>query len=168
MELDRRLFFASLGGAAAVSLMSDEAKADALEDYMSSTLDELIEQQGSSEPVKTFPTAAEVEAQIETRPTRRGVGNLFVSGRTGGNVKLLAPMPEKPTFLDFFNNRFSGTANHCLQSANRAMKTGMTDEIIFACLIHDLVHALIKVDHGWWGAQMFEPYVSANVTFAVR
>ena len=30
------------------------------------------------------------------------------------------------------------------------------------------MHALIKVDHGWWGAQMFEPYVSENVTFAIR
>jgi hypothetical protein len=147
MEIDRRLFFAGLGGAAAVSLMSDEAKADALEDYMSSTLDDLIEQQTGAEPAKKFPTAAEIEAQIETRPSRRGCGNLFL-GR-GGNVKRLTPMPEQPTFLDFFNNRFSGTANHCLQSANHAMKTGMTDEIVFACLIHDLVHALIKVDHDY-------------------
>ena len=30
------------------------------------------------------------------------------------------------------------------------------------------VHALIKVDHGWWGAQLYEPYVSPKVTFAVR
>ena len=41
-------------------------------------------------------------------------------------------------------------------------------KILFACLCHDLVHALIKVDHGWWGVQMFEPYVSENVTFAIR
>ena len=32
LQLDRRLFIASLGGAAAVSLMTDEAKADAMED----------------------------------------------------------------------------------------------------------------------------------------
>ena len=31
MELDRRVFIASLGGAAAVNLMDSEAKADALE-----------------------------------------------------------------------------------------------------------------------------------------
>jgi hypothetical protein len=162
LKLDRRLFISSLGGAAAVSLMSDEAKADALEDAMSHALDDAL----ADDTPKKFPTAAEVEAQIETRASRRGVGNLFV-GR-GANVKILSKMPDKPTLLDFFNQRFSGTANHCLQSANKAMKGGMTDEIIFACLCHDLVHALIKVDHGWWGAQMFEPYVSENVTFAIR
>jgi HD domain len=162
LKLDRRVFISSLGGAAAVSLMSDEAKADALEDGMSKALDEAR----GDDPQKKFPTAAEVEAQIETRTYRRGGGNLFVGGRS--NVKILPKMPDNPTFLDFFNLRFSGTANHCLQSANHAMKTGMTDEIVFACLCHDLVHALIKVDHGWWGAQMFEPYASENVTFAIR
>jgi hypothetical protein len=161
LKLDRRLFISSLGGAAAVSSMPDEAKADALEDAMSHALDDAL-----ADDPKKFPTAAEVEAQIETRASRRGAGNLFV-GRAG-NVKILSKMPEKPTLLDFFNQRFSGTANHCLQSANKAMKSGMTEEIIFACLCHDLVHALIKVDHGWWGAQMFEPYVSENVTFAIR
>ena len=34
MQLDRRHFIASLGGAAAVKLMSSEAKAEALESYM--------------------------------------------------------------------------------------------------------------------------------------
>ena len=34
MKLDRRSFFASLGGAAVVASMSDEAKADALERYL--------------------------------------------------------------------------------------------------------------------------------------
>ena len=42
-------------------------------------------------------------------------------------------MPANATLLDFFKLRFT-TVNHVLQSANRAMKTGMTDEIIFACL----------------------------------
>ena len=162
LQLDRRLFISSLGGAAAVSLMSHEAKADAMEDAMSEALDAAL----ADEPTKKFLTMAEVEAQIETRPNRRGVGNLFVGGRP--TVKILPKMPDKPTFLDFFNLRMSGTSNHCLQSANRALKNGMTEEIIFACLCHDLVHALIKVDHGWWGAQMFEPYVSENVTFAIR
>jgi hypothetical protein len=30
------------------------------------------------------------------------------------------------------------------------------------------VHALVKVDHGWWGAQIVEPYVSEKVTYAIR
>ena len=112
-----------------------------------------------------YPTVAEIEAQIDKRPMRRGAGNLFVARQ--GNVKRLEPMPEKPTLLDFFRLRFQ-PANHVLQSATRAMKTGMTEEVILACLLHDVVHALVKTDHGWWGAQMFEPYVSEKVTFAIR
>jgi hypothetical protein len=27
---------------------------------------------------------------------------------------------------------------------------------------------MIKVDHGWWGAQMIEPYVSEKVSWAIR
>src|SRR5262245_31592253 len=140
IQIDRRLFIASLGGAAAVKMMSHEAKAEALESYM-------IQQVNGSTPAanasKKFPKAAEVEAQIETRGYRRGVGNLFLNTQPDGKVKRLQPMPAKPTFLDFFNLRMQQTQNHVLQSANRAKKTGMTEEIILACLLHDTVHALI-------------------------
>ena len=170
-EIDRRAFIASLGGAAVVAGMDHEARAEALEEYTESTLDTLVAQnqsggaagQGAAEK---FPTVAELEAQIDTRPTRRGVGNLFVGGR-GGNVRRLDPMPDKPTLVDFFKLRFQ-PANHVLQSATRAMKTGMTEEIILACLLHDVVHALVKTDHGWWGAQLFEPYVPEKTSFGIR
>ena len=164
MEIDRRAFIAGLGGAAAVNLMSDEAKADALEEFMMRELDAAAAQ--SAQQPASFPTVAELEAQIETRPLRRGVGNLMVA-RTG-TVKRLPPMPEKPTLMDFFALRFNGTSNHCLQSANRALKTGMSEDVVLACLLHDVVQELIKVDHGWWGAQLFEPYVPERTTFAIR
>ena len=176
MEIDRRALIASLGGLAAVNLMSSEAKADALEDYTIQQLDAEVaeEQQGAPSAANKFPTVAELEAEIETRNFRRGTGTLFVAGgRTmsgegsQGHVKKLAPMPKKPTLLDFFQYRFA-PANHVLQSATRAMKTGMTEEIIFACLMHDVVQTMIKPDHGWWGAQLIEPYVSPKVTFAIR
>jgi hypothetical protein len=48
------------------------------------------------------------------------------------------------------------------------MKTGMKEEIILACLLHDVVLNLIHVDHGWWGAQLFEPYVPEKTSFAIR
>jgi hypothetical protein len=48
------------------------------------------------------------------------------------------------------------------------MKTGMSEEIILACLCHDVVLNLIKPDHGWWGAQLFEPYIPEKSTFAIR
>jgi hypothetical protein len=158
MEIDRRAFFAGLGGVSAVALMSSEAKADALEHYMAFQLNAAV--------AKKFPTAAEVAEKIDTRPTRRGVGNLFASST--GNVKRLPPVPEKPTLVDYFSLRFNATSNHVLQSANRAMTNGMSEEIILACLLHDVVQELIKVDHGWWGAQMFEPYVSEKTSFAIR
>src|SRR5439155_21905690 len=114
---------------------------------------------------ETFPTGGEIGGQIEPRPFRRGAGSLFTAGR--GNVKRLEPMPPKPTLHDFFRLRFQ-PANHVLQSATRAMKTGMTEEVILACLLHDTVQALIKADHGWWGAQLFEPYVPEKTSFGVR
>src|SRR6266567_4738563 len=46
-----------------------------------------------------------VEAQIETRHYRRGVGNLFLTTEPNGKVKKLQPMPARPAFLDFFNLR---------------------------------------------------------------
>lgn len=169
IQIDRRAFITSLGGMAAISLMSHEARADALEDYTIDKLDEALAQQQQG----SYPTVAQLEAKIETRPARRGVGNLFVTGRGDATldkmttVKRLEPMSAKPTLKEFFEKRFA-PANHVLQSANRALKTGMSEEVVLACLLHDTVHALIKVDHGWWGAQLYEPYVSPKVTFAIR
>ena len=160
MDIDRRSFLDSLGGPGAIGSMSDEAKADAIEDHMMARLNL------SWAAAKNYPTAAEVEAQIETRPVRRGAGNLFYSN--SGNVQRLAPMPERPALADFFRLRFHFTANHVLQSAHLAMKNGMSEEVVLACLLHDTVQELIKVDHGWWCAQLYEPYVSEKVAFAIR
>jgi hypothetical protein len=162
MEIDRRAFIASLGGPAAVALMDHEAKAEALEHYMEDKLDEMV----SAQQPEKFPTVAEIEAQIETRPYRRGTGGVF-TGQRGQNVKKLEPMPDKATLQDFFRLRFA-PANHVLQSATRALKTGMSEEIVLACLLHDCVLSLIKPDHGWWGAQLFEPYIPEKSAFAIR
>jgi hypothetical protein len=172
MEIDRRAFIASLGGAAVVSRMSHEARADALEDYSIHELDRQVAyaQAGQGAAASEhFPTVAELEARIDGSQSRRGAGNLFI-GTRDRPVKRLEPMPKRPTLIDFFNLRFktAGAYNHVLQSATRAMKTGMTEEVIFACLLHDVVQSLIKVDHGWWGAQMFEPYIPEKSTFGVR
>ena len=34
--------------------------------------------------------------------------------------------------------------------------------------LHDTVQELMKVDHGWWGAQMYEPYVPEITSWAIR
>jgi len=168
MEIDRRAFIASLGGATAVALMTSEQKADALEGYMEEALDAAAQQGGQPPAAPKYPTMAEIEEANAKRTVRRGGGNIFnAADRDGKPRGPLPKMSDNPKLLEFFEKRFA-PANHVLQSATRALKTGMPEEIILACLMHDTVHALVKVDHGWWGAQIIEPYVSEKVTFAVR
>jgi len=161
IDFDRRDFIASLGGAAAVGLMSHEARADELEDELNRRL-QLAQAAESS----GFPTAAEIDAQITTRSYRRGAGRNFLN-TDGENVTRLPAMPAAPTFLDFFELRFQSN-NHCLQSANKAMERGVDEEVVLACLLHDLVQVLMRADHGYWGAQLFEPYVPERTSFAIR
>ena len=149
MQIDRRVFLATLGTAAAINAMSSEALADALEDHMIENLD---------------PETATNEFKV-----RLGTGLLFggllPDGKAEAELKKLEPMPEKPTLVDFFKYRFTpATVKHVLQSATDALKKGEKEELILACLLHDVVLNLIKVDHGWWGAQMMEPYVSEKIS----
>jgi hypothetical protein len=156
MHIDRRAFLATLGGATAVEAMSSEALADALEHYMMDQLDQ--------------PAQAPTDAPLPGAVFRRGAGSLFVADRGSDGLRplvTLEPMPPRPTLVDFFKLRFA-PASHVLQSATRALKTGMTEETILACLLHDIVLNLIKVDHGWWGAQLVEPYVSEKVSWGIR
>jgi hypothetical protein len=75
-DFDRRAFIASLGGTAAVSLMSHEARADALEDHSIQALDEAVAEAQGGAPER-FPTAAEVAAQDEGQPP--GAAILFAA-----------------------------------------------------------------------------------------
>jgi hypothetical protein len=166
IEIDRRDFIAGLGGAAAVSLMSHEARADALEDELNKRL-ELAQAETASAP-EPFPTAAELEAQIATRSYRRGVGVSFLNTEPNGKVAILPAMPAAPTLSDFFALRFTRTRNHCFQSANKAMERGADEEIVLACLLHDTIQEIMRADHGYWGAQLYEPYVPARTSFAIK
>lgn len=166
LSIDRRAFFASLGGAAAVGLMSHEAKADALESALMA--------QAATMSVNTqprpgkFPSAAELRAEIPTRSWRRGTGFLFLNREIDGKVHLLPEMPQRPTLVDFFALRFDREREHCLQSANVALKRGADQDIVLACLLHDISQELIRTHHGAWGAQMLEPYIPARAAFAIR
>ena len=149
MHVDRRRFIASVGGAAAVAAMGHEDRAEALEHYMTDRLDSTVQLGGV--------------AQSSTEPRiPRGTGNLFRPTTSGWEA-----MPEKPTLIDFFERRFA-PARHVLQSATQAIKTGQSERTVFACLIHDVTQNLIKADHGYWGAQIFAPYVDERVSWAVR
>ena len=80
----------------------------------------------------------------------------------------LPKMPAKPTLIDYFKCRFASTS-HLLQSAAHAKKAGQSEKVIMACLLHDIaVSSFIRCDHGYWGAQMIEPYVDEEVSWAVR
>lgn len=172
MDIDRDALIAKLGGEDAVRAMDHEARADAIEDFMSETLDEAL----AARNAKAYPTVAEIEERIETRDFRRGVGKLFRATPKrlgfddelmGVSVQRLPPMPEASTLADFFRLRF-GPAGHLLQSAALAKRRGDSEEVILACLLHDIGNYLMRVDHGYWGAQLIEPYVSEKVSFAIR
>src|SRR5947208_13639801 len=99
IQIDRRHFIASLGGAAAVKLMSSEARAEALEAHMMAQLNTATAGAGQTQP-KKFPKAAEVEAQIETRHYRRAVGNPFLTTEPNRKEKKLQSMPGRPASTD--------------------------------------------------------------------
>jgi hypothetical protein len=82
----------------------------------------------------------------------------------------LPRMPDKPTLLDFFHLRFrQGGIQHLLQSASLARKSGQSEKVITACLLHDIaIMGFIQADHGYWGAQLLEPYVDEEITWAIR
>lgn len=87
-----------------------------------------------------------------------------------GDDPRLTVMPERPTLADFFRHRFAAhTVTHLLQSATHARDNGQPDKVVLACLLHDIaVAGLIRGDHGYWGAQLVEPYVDEEVSWAIR
>ena len=87
-----------------------------------------------------------------------------------GDDPRLPKMPIQPRLEDFFRHRFVPlVANHLLQSARLAKKAGLHEKVVMACLLHDIAMAgLITSDHGYWGAQLIEPYVDEEVSWAVR
>jgi hypothetical protein len=103
----------------------------------------------------------------------QSLGNGFAvgSGKTllMGDDPRLPEMPDAPTLIDFFKLRFSPNQQHLLQSANLAQKNGLPEKMVLACLLHDVaVTGFIRSDHGYWGAQLIEPYVDEEICWAVR
>lgn len=147
MHVDRRAFLATIG-VGALQTLSPEDKAEELEHYMINRLDASV----TPPPEEQEPVAP------------RGTGRLF-SPSPGGRV--FAPMPERPTLMDFFRLRFA-PATHVLQSAAHALETGQPERTVMACLLHDVVQNLIKVDHGYWGAQLFAPYVDERIAWGIK
>lgn len=93
-------------------------------------------------------------------------GAVFMMGQNPN----LPVMPERPQLLDFFHYRFTDiTFRHLLQSAKHALDAGNNETVVIACLLHDIANgALLRSDHGYWGAQLIAPYVSEEVAWAVK
>ena len=136
--MDRRTFLTAVGGAGVVELMSPAQKAEALEAALVQELD---------------------QPSNEAKKPRMGSNN---------EKDDLPPMPAKPTLVDFYRLRFA-PARHVLQSAARAQEVGMPERTIMACLLHDIsVSNLVRPDHGYWCAQMIEPYVDERISWGIR
>src|SRR5713101_3771934 len=139
-----------------IGAMTTLERAEAAERAMSEELDRVVVKSviftsGELDPTKPVP-----------RPPVQG--KLYMMGPD----PRLPRMPEKPTLLDYFKYRFA-PANHLLQSARLAQKSGASEKIILACLLHDIAIAgFIRSDHGYWGAQLLEPYVDEEVSWAIR
>jgi HD domain len=133
--------------------------ADDLEDEMMKTLD-LIP---SKSPLYTM---GEIDPRVGmVRPPLKPGQHMLQ-----GPDPRLPTMPDEPTILDFFRLRFrQGGVQHLLQSANLARKNGFPEKVVTACLLHDIgVVGFIGADHGYWGAQLVEPYVDEEISWAIR
>ena len=137
--------------------MNTLERAEAAEHALSQELDRLV-------IVKSvIYTSGERDPRVPMpRPASEGKRFLM------GHDPRLPKMPDKPTLFDFFKYRFA-PANHLLQSARLAQKNGMSEKVVMACLVHDIAIAgFIRGDHGYWAAQLVEPYVDEEVAWAIR
>src|SRR5262249_34836775 len=104
-------------------------RAEAAEHALSQELDQLVIMKsviyvsGEHDPRAPLP-----------RPPDQGKRYLM------GHDPRLPRMPERPTLFDFFTHRF-GPANHLLQSARLAQKSGAGEKLVLACLLHDIAIA---------------------------
>ena len=140
--------------------MSLSQRADALEQKMARELDYIvIKSRLYSMAEGDMGPAPNAAALMKGNPNARVLM---------GDDPRLPAMPEKPTLMDFFKYRF-GPCMHLLQSARHAVKADLPEKMVLACLLHDIsTIGFIRGDHGYWGAQLVEPYVDEEVTWAIR
>jgi hypothetical protein len=132
-------------------------RADALEQRWSDELDALV-------VASNLYTSGERDPRTYRTPPLTDGKRRYLMGPD----PRLPRMPDRPTLLDFFRYRF-GPAAHVLQSATHALAAGQPEKIVLACLLHDIsVIGFIRADHGYWAAQLVEPYVDEEVSWAIR
>src|SRR5881296_397582 len=136
--------------------MTSLERAEAAEHAMSQELDRIV--------VKSVIYTSGERDPREPLPRQPDQGKLYMMGHD----PRLPRMPERPTLFDFFKYRFA-PATHLMQSARLARKNGASEKVVLACLVHDIaISGFIRGDHGYWGAQLVEPYVDEEVSWAIR
>ena len=161
--MDRRTFMNCTAAAAAATFTAEmtlSQRAEAFEGVMIDGLARHIEKPFLCEPD---------EPRSMAPPGSNSQGGAPPSKYMAGmDDPRLPRMPERPTLLDIFRHRMANPA-HLLQSANLAMQEGMDEKVILACLLHDIsVEAFIRMDHGFYAAQLIAPYVDEEVAWAVQ
>src|SRR5262245_13557909 len=112
--------------------------------------------------------------QTEHLENMRSIG--AATARSATAAEELPSMPACPTLVDILTRRMHkpkfglpfAAAHHGVQCATLARKAGADEETVLACLLHDIAMALMRPDHGWWGAQLVVPYVSERISWAIR
>jgi hypothetical protein len=103
----------------------------------------------------------------------RDIGTSLARGKEADR---LPELPAKPHLVDILTRRLHepkfglpiAVARHGVQCGKLAMAAGTDEETVLACLLHDIGLGVARPDHGWWGAQLVEPYVSERVSWAIR
>ena len=57
---------------------------------------------------------------------------------------------------------------HSLQSATRAHRNGESEEMVVACLLHDIGYELAPMNHSEYAASILKPYVSEKTHWIVE
>jgi HD domain len=142
---------------AKIAVMTTLERAEAAETQLSEELDRLVIMKS------VIYTSGDRDPRVPmTRPPDQGKRYLM------RDDPRLPRMPDRPTLFDYFRLRFA-PANHLLQSARLAQKNGTDEKVVLACLLHDIaISGFIRGDHGYWAAQMVEPYVDPEVAWAIR
>ena len=136
--------------------MTTLQRAEAAEHALSQELDRIV--------VKSVIFTSGERDPRQPMPRPADDGRLYMMGHDAR----LPKMPDRPTLFDFFRLRF-GPSMHLLQSARLAQKNGLDEKLVLACLLHDIAIAgFIRSDHGYWSAQLVEPYVDEEVAWGIR
>ena len=162
--MDRRAFMTRAAAAAAATFTAEmtlSQRAEAFEGVMIDGLPHQVALPLLCEPDKE-------RSMVPPSSATGGGGAPALKLAAGMDDPRLPVMPKNPTLLDFYRYRIPNPS-HILQSANLAMKNGLDEKVVLACLLHDIsVSGFIRTDHGFWGAQLVAPYVDEEVSWAIQ